>query len=175
MAHWHLFAFDCFRANKKCLKTFGSAGTPPPLEKTHIWATIFIWKASLTDNRLFASGWIPAWCTKYEKMVLNQLSLHHAYEPGGTIFRTSWGFFRSPGCPRCCMDSEIEDWPFFFSKIAKNYVISSIHQKTTKIGFVPPILGKIHFWFHLRFPFGPILNIWHAFMREQCWEDQNLW
>ena len=35
--------------------------------------------------------------------------------------------------------------PFFFSKIAKNYVISSIHQKTTKIGFVPPILGKIHF------------------------------
>ena len=30
LAHWHLFAFDCFRANKKCLKTFGSAGTPPP-------------------------------------------------------------------------------------------------------------------------------------------------
>ena len=26
LAHWHLFAFDCFRANKKCLKTFGSAG-----------------------------------------------------------------------------------------------------------------------------------------------------
>ena len=33
MAHWHLFAFDCFRANKKCLKTFGSAGTPPLWKK----------------------------------------------------------------------------------------------------------------------------------------------
>ena len=47
LAHWHLFAFDCFRANKKCLKTFGSAGTPPLWKKkNHIWAYFFIWKAS---------------------------------------------------------------------------------------------------------------------------------
>ena len=37
LAHWHLFAFDCFRAKKKCLKTFGSAGPGRPgREKIHI-------------------------------------------------------------------------------------------------------------------------------------------
>ena len=42
LAHWHLFAFDCFRANKKCLKTFGSAGTPPPYGKKLIFEQTFL-------------------------------------------------------------------------------------------------------------------------------------
>ena len=42
LAHWHLFAFDCFRANKKCLKTFGSAGTPPPCWKKLIFEQPFL-------------------------------------------------------------------------------------------------------------------------------------
>ena len=42
LAHWHLFAFDCFRANKKCLKTFGLVETPPPLgQKSYLSHLIF--------------------------------------------------------------------------------------------------------------------------------------
>ena len=42
LAHWHLFAFDCFRANKKCLKTFGLVETPPPFWKKLIFEPTFL-------------------------------------------------------------------------------------------------------------------------------------
>ena len=47
---WPPPPFGGFEAKKKCLETFGLVETPsPPFgKKTHIWATIFILKASLT-------------------------------------------------------------------------------------------------------------------------------
>ena len=49
LAHWHFFAFDCFRAKKKVTQKFWIGRDPPSFGRLPWKSAIFCWMASLSD------------------------------------------------------------------------------------------------------------------------------